>query len=319
MIKTRIAPTPSGFLHLGNVLSFSLTAGMAAKMNAGIVLRIDDLDRERVRKRYVQDIFDTLEYLEIPWHEGPANFGEYQREHSQFHRLDLYREALRQLTENDQVFACDCSRSEVLEKSGDGSYPGTCRHRGTSCEAKNVSWRLRTIPDAIMEVNTLDGGCMTARLPAHMQEFIVRRKNGLPSYQLASMVDDQHYGINLIVRGEDLWDSTLAQLSLASALEPRASFIQHQTSIARTLASGASSEKEQNFRNAVFFHHQLLKGPQGKKLSKSTGTAPNASISVQYLRKQGKKPEEIYSLIGSMLQLREPVRNWQSLAAAVIA
>src|SRR3546814_5255566 len=91
MRKTPIAPTPSGFLHLGNVLSFSLTAGLAAKMNARIVLRIDDLDRERVRKRYVQDIFDTLDFLEISWHEGPANFGEYQREHSQLHRLDLYR------------------------------------------------------------------------------------------------------------------------------------------------------------------------------------------------------------------------------------
>src|SRR6185312_6440352 len=92
--KTRIAPTPSGFLHLGNAYSFALTAALAGKYGARILLRIDDLDRERVQKQYVQDIFDTLNFLEIPWHEGPRNMDEYEKQYSQIHRLDLYRQTL---------------------------------------------------------------------------------------------------------------------------------------------------------------------------------------------------------------------------------
>src|ERR1700761_6754186 len=94
--KTRIAPTPSGFLHLGNVLSFAITAVIAEKTNAKILLRIDDLDRDRVNKQYVQDIFDTLNFLEIPWDGGPRNFGEYESEYSQVHRMGLYQRVLDQ-------------------------------------------------------------------------------------------------------------------------------------------------------------------------------------------------------------------------------
>ena len=92
--KTRIAPTPSGYLHLGNVLSFALTAALARRAGAAILLRIDDLDRERVSRDYVEDIFETLRFLGIPWDEGPRDFSEYERVWSQLHRLRLYREAL---------------------------------------------------------------------------------------------------------------------------------------------------------------------------------------------------------------------------------
>ena len=74
--KTRIAPTPSGYLHLGNVLSFALTAGLARQTGAGILLRIDDLDKGRVSKDYIDDIFDTLHFLRIPWNEGPRTFSD---------------------------------------------------------------------------------------------------------------------------------------------------------------------------------------------------------------------------------------------------
>src|ERR1700761_4059345 len=98
--KTRIAPTPSGFLHLGNILSFAITAALAAQSNAKILLRIDDFDRERTNKLYIQDIFDTLNFLEIPYHEGPRNMHEYETEYSQIHRMPLYTAALQQLRNN---------------------------------------------------------------------------------------------------------------------------------------------------------------------------------------------------------------------------
>src|SRR5581483_8896906 len=142
--KTRIAPTPSGYLHLGNVLSFAITASLAEKTGAKILLRIDDLDPCRVDKRYVQDIFDTLNFLEISWHDGPRNIDEFENEYSQVHRMDLYRETLQQLREKDAVFACTCSRSQIRLSDPDDIYPGTCRDKGISLDMKGVSWRLRT-------------------------------------------------------------------------------------------------------------------------------------------------------------------------------
>src|ERR1035437_9153412 len=92
--RTRIAPTPSGYLHLGNILSFAITAALARKTNAKVLLRIDDFDLERTNKLYVQDIFDTLNFLEIPWDEGPRNMKQYEQEFSQVHRMEMYKKAL---------------------------------------------------------------------------------------------------------------------------------------------------------------------------------------------------------------------------------
>src|SRR5688500_4640510 len=121
-VKTRIAPTPSGYLHAGNALSFILTKALAERTGAKILLRIDDLDQERVRKEYVQDIFDTLDFLGIEWHEGPRNYEDYKNHYSQQHRMDHYTSALQQLLEKNAVFSCTCSRSML-----DGTYHGQCQ------------------------------------------------------------------------------------------------------------------------------------------------------------------------------------------------
>src|ERR1700760_1845577 len=116
--KTRIAPTPSGFLHLGNILSFSITAALAKESGAKILLRIDDLDQPRVNKDYLQDIFDTLNFLEIPWDEGPKNVKEFEADYSQQHRMMAYQEAIDQLIDHKLVFACTCSRKQLNEYMG---------------------------------------------------------------------------------------------------------------------------------------------------------------------------------------------------------
>lgn len=286
--KTRIAPTPSGFLHLGNVLSFAITAAIAEKTNAKILLRIDDLDRERVRKEYVQDIFDTLNFLEIPWHEGPRNFQEYEREYSQIHRLDLYRGALEELRKSGQLFACTCSRAQVRANSADEIYSGTCRDKVLPLEAKGVNWRLRTERAKEITIHTLLEGVIKTNLSAGMQDCVVRKKDGYPAYQLVSVVDDLHFGVDLIVRGRDLYDSTLAQAYLASVLN----------------ADG--------LKNITFHHHLLLIAGSGGKLSKSTG-----DTSVHYLRQHGKKPSDIYTEIAAMLGFEENVKDWRQLAEFV--
>ena len=288
---TRIAPTPSGFLHLGNVFSFAITAAIARRSSAEILLRIDDLDRERVQREYVEDIFDTLRFMAIPWDRGPRGYDEFGREYSQVYRLPLYRAALERLREAGAVFGCSCSRAEVLRASREGVYPGTCRERGLLLDGGEISWRLRAgagggWPEGgadtgavgseggassaaeVLRVKVYPEGVVEAGLPPEMRDFVVRKKDGFPAYQLSSVVDDLHYGVDLIVRGQDLWASTLAQLYLSSALDAAA------------------------FREIRFYHHPLLVTGAGEKLSKSAG-----ATSIRYLRQQGLQAADIYALI----------------------
>jgi len=283
--KTRIAPTPSGFLHLGNALSFALTAALAQKTGAKLLLRIDDLDRERVDNAYVQDIFDTLHFLGIACDEGPASLHAYETEYSQLHRMHIYRDGLQQLKNRGHVFACTCSRAQVLRDNPEGIYPGTCRDKGIPLDTKDASWRLHTSDARELSVNTLQGDVIKTSLPGAMQYFIIRKKDGFPAYQLTSVLDDVYYGVDLIVRGEDLWASTLAQLYLASLL------------------------KQEAFLNSTFYHHPLLEEMPGKKLSKSAG-----ATSIQHLRKQGKTAADIYTAIAAALAIEAPVKSWQMLA-----
>ena len=285
--KTRIAPTPSGFIHLGNVLSFAVTAALAGQTNAKILLRIDDLDRERVQEKYVQDIFDTLDFMELPWHEGPRDVNEYKISYSQTHRMAMYREALQQLAAEGDVFACDCSRS-TLNAAGQ-NYQDACLHKGLPLDATGVNWRLRNVPANALTVNTLTNGVAKIDLPGNMRHFVVRKKDGFPAYQLTSLLDDIYFGTNLVVRGDDLWPSTLAQLYLATILN------------------------HTGFLETTFHHHRLLAAPGGQKLSKSAG-----ATAVRYLRQQGKKRADVYAEIARMAGIKEQVSNWAELAAYLL-
>jgi glutamyl-tRNA synthetase len=281
--KTRIAPTPSGFLHLGNVLSFVLTAALAHQTGAKILLRIDDLDRERAKPEYIQDIFDTLNFLDIPWHEGPRNADEYEQEWSQMHRLALYNDALEKLETNEHLFACTCSRVQ-LQQYGN-VYPGTCLKKGLPLDTPGSSLRLIT-DDREIKMNTWPDKSTIASLPNEIKNFVAWKKDGLPAYQLASVCDDIYFGVDLVVRGLDLWPSTLAQLQLAAKLD------------------------ELTFGDITFYHHLLLMTADGQKLSKSAG-----DTSVKLLREQGKSPADVFTLIAGLFGKDERVHTWQQLAA----
>ncbi len=287
MNKVRIAPTPSGYLHIGNVLSFALTAALAEREQARILLRIDDMDQQRANANYIQDIFDTLNFLELPWHEGPRDVQEFNAEWSQVHRMPLYHEALKRLQQIGELFACDCSRSQIKALSADESYPGTCCHKALNFNEEQVNWRIQTPPNTQVSINVWQQKEQTATLPASIQYFVVRKKDGNPAYQLSSVVDDMHFGITHIVRGADLWPSTLAQLYLAQAL-------------------GAD-----DFGQVQFYHHRLITGAGGQKLSKSAG-----ATSVKYLREQGYKPGQVYQHIADTMQLEQTITNLQQLAEA---
>ncbi|MDQ2751756.1 MAG: glutamate--tRNA ligase family protein, partial [Bacteroidota bacterium] len=203
--KTRIAPTPSGYLHLGNALSFIITAALAKKANSKLLLRIDDLDRGRTQKKYVEDIFETLHFLGIEWAEGPKDYNEYEQVYSQTHRMHLYQTALQQLKNDKKVYACACSRLQLTS-----AQVCFCMKKNIPLDTPGVSWRLITDAAQLLTINTAKQKVIST-LPSAMQGFIVRNKSGFPSYQLSSLIDDEHFGIDAIVRGEDLWDSSLAQ------------------------------------------------------------------------------------------------------------
>lgn len=285
-LRTRIAPTPSGYLHLGNLFSFALTAGLARQHGAGILLRIDDLDQGRVRREYLDDLFDTLRFAGIPWDEGPANTDDFLRSWSQVHRMPLYHAALDRLKAIKAVFACTCSRSQLARIAPDGSYPGICQSGQHSLDDPTLTWRLLTASYNRTCLKKPDGSMACFDFPPDSRQVVVRKRGGDPAYQLASVVDDIHLGVDLVVRGEDLLPSTLVQVHLSQLLP------------------------ENRFRDAAFLHHPLLSDPRGAKLSKSAG-----ATSVRYLRAEGLSSAAVWERVAAWSGL-PPASDWQGLFQA---
>lgn len=254
--RLRIAPTPSGYLHAGNLFNFLLNYFAARSRGAKLLLRIDDLDADRKRPAYVVDIFETLSWLGIDWDEGPRAADDFERNWSQHLRLVSYHAALDVLRSKNLLFACGKSRRDLAPFGG--SYPEHFRDQGLDLEAPDVAWRIKTPPG----------------FP--MPDFVVRRRDGIPAYQVASVCDDLHFGVTHAVRGADLEASTLAQQYLAECM-------------------GASS-----FASIRFFHHPLLLDEKGEKLSKSAG-----SEAVNALREGGEGPEKILGAAAQWLGLPE--------------
>ena len=244
-IVSRLAPTPSGFLHLGNAYSFGLTWRLTRQHQGTLWLRIDDLDATRCRPEYLADIFDTLTWLGLNYDRGPRDPADFAAHFSQMLRLPLYHGLLTHLRAAGVVYACDCSR----RVAGSGIYPGTCRNRNLPLDQPGVAWRARVPAGTTEVVNDLLGPPRPVRLDEAMGDFVVRRRDGTPAYQVASLADDLHLGCNLLVRGLDLLPSSAAQLWLARHLPPNP------------------------FGQVNFHHHPLLTDAQGHKLSKSAGAA----------------------------------------------
>lgn len=230
MIRSRLAPTPSGYLHLGNAINFILTWLLVRRAGGILGLRIDDADAARTRPEYVEDIFRQLEWLGLDWDRGPSGPGNFTAYHSQLQRLDRYRALFEELRRSGVIYYCTCSRSLVNRHSHGGRYPGTCRLR-------------RVIPDAPHTIR------VRAPHSLEMGDFVLWRRDDLPAYQLASLADDLAEGSNLIVRGRDLEPSSNAQLFLAAQLGGRgkvfcrAQFIHHPLLCAESGCKLAKSDQ----------------------------------------------------------------------------
>ena len=285
-----MAPTPSGFLHIGNIASFALTSAYAEASGAAVLLRIDDMDRDRADARFVADIFETLDFLEIPYNVGPRNADDFESRWSQTKRLANYTALLDALKATGRVFACTCSRTDILKAGGDGGYPGTCRHRNLPFDTPGAAWRLDTEGCAPVAMHRAGGGLSARPLSLAMRHFIVRKKDGFPAYQTTSVADDVHFGVDLVVRGADLADSTAAQLLLARA-------------------AGFAA-----FGNIAFWHHPLINDAEGRKLSKSEGAQ-----SVRFMRMAGMAKGAVLNVVAQSLGIPAGVGNWAELTDDIIA
>lgn len=262
----RMAPSPTGYLHLGHARTFWIAHERARAAGGRILLRSDDLDPGRCRPDFVAAMQEDLRWLGLDW-DGPV--------HAQSGRLALYRNALEQLQATGAVYPCWCSRREIesaaaapheAEGEEEPIYPGTCRPenlRGQPPRTGTPCWRFRVRDGE--PVAFVDGrlGRRSAVPGKQFGDFIVWRKDDLPSYQLACAADDTapDLAITEVVRGEDLVMSTFRQLLLIRSLgrpEPR------------------------------YYHCPLLLDGSGRRLAKRSD-----ALSLRALRAQGIAPEEI--------------------------
>jgi len=276
--RGRFAPSPTGDVHLGTART-ALAAWLAARSaGGGYVMRIEDLDGPRTIPGAEERILEDLAWLGLDWDEGP-DVGGPHAPYRQSLRLARYNAAVEQLLADGRAFRCWCSRAEVARAAlaphgpaDDGPrYPGTCRVRATPPPRdRRPSVRLRVEPEL---VEFADGvhGAHREDVAAAIGDFVIRRADGIPAYQLAVVVDDTAMGMTDVVRGDDLLGSTARQLLLYRAL-------------------GVAATR--------FAHVPLVPGPDGARLSKRHG-----AIGIRALRDRGRSPAAVAGLLAATLGL----------------
>lgn len=263
-IRGRFAPTPSGFLHLGNVFC-SLLAWLHAKSKGGsILLRVEDLDTTRCPRKNADQLRFDLEWLGLTWNEG-AYIDNNSETYFQSQRSSIYEQYFHKLQEQGLVYPCFCSRSELHAAEAphlsDGRiiYPGTCRKLTTEERQEKAlhrapAYRVLT-QDASITYTDGHYGPQQHNLAHESGDFIVRRSDGVFAYQLAVVVDDALMDITEVVRGCDLLDSTPMQLYLYELL---------------------------GFKAPEFFHIPLLTAMDGRRLAKRDGDLEIAKLRQHY-------------------------------------
>jgi glutamyl-tRNA synthetase len=214
----RFAPSPTGPLHVGNLRTALLAWLFARSSGSTFLVRIEDLDRAAAREHHVRAHLADLKALGLDWD------GEVVR---QSHRFDRYEAALDRLAADGLLYPCYCSRREVLAAVSaphgpqpGGAYPGTCRdltprdRAAREAGGRRPAWRVRAGGQRVEVVDRLHGG-----FDAVVDDFVVRRADGAPAYQLAVVVDDADQRVGEVVRGDDLLDSTPRQAWLGRRLE----------------------------------------------------------------------------------------------------
>ncbi|MCB5187834.1 tRNA glutamyl-Q(34) synthetase GluQRS [Methylobacillus caricis] len=240
MYRGRFAPSPTGPLHFGSLIA-AVASYLEAKVRDGQwLVRMEDLDLPRQMPGAVDLILHALQDYGFEW-DGEIVY--------QSQRTSLYAEALEQLDRMGLIYPCGCSRKEIADSAHQGLdglvYPGTCRH-GLGPDKQARAWRIQVNTSPISFLDEIQG-TMQQNLATDIGDFVLKRADGLFAYQLAVVVDDQIQGINHIVRGADLLDST-----------PRQIFLQRSF----------------DFAEPVYAHVPVVTNLHGEKLSKQTLATP---------------------------------------------
>ncbi len=266
--RGRIAPSPTGYLHLGHARTF-WTAYARARAHEGVlVLRNEDLDPQRSRPEFAAAMMEDLRWLGIEWQEGP-DIGGPCCPYSQSDRRDVYLAAWRQLLDAGWIYPCTCSRKDLASaaqapnEEGEPLYPGTCRYRvgERAPDPAGTNWRFRVPDGEVVSFQDQRQGERRYTAGIDFGDFVLWRRDDVPAYQLAVVADDAAMRITEVVRGADLLISTARQLLLMRALgnEPPA-----------------------------WYHCELLRDDSGRRLAKR-----HDSLSLRVLRQSGMSPEDV--------------------------
>ena len=271
--RGRIAPSPTGLLHIGHARTFWIAAERARERGGTLIFRNEDLDSQRCRPEFVDAMIDDLHWLGVSWQEGP-DCGGPVGPYTQSERREHYLSAWKRLRDLGAIYPCTCSRKDVALAAGapnDGDdeplYSGKCRP-GTNIKTLDdtpagYNWRFR-IPDneaSSFIDKHLDRQTFIAG--RDFGDFLIWRRDDVPAYQLAVMVDDAAMGITEVVRGADLLKSTARQILLYRAL-------------------GLSIPD--------FYHCDLVRDEAGVRLAKR-----HDALSIRKLRELGWAPEQVRS------------------------
>jgi glutamyl/glutaminyl-tRNA synthetase len=279
--RGRIAPSPTGYLHLGHARTFWTAHQRARAAGGALVFRNEDLDRDRCRPQFVQAMYEDLRWFGLDWDEGPdvadkpggGPFAPY----AQSERRQFYLRAWEKLRDGGYIFPCTCSRKDLAQAASSQEigaphddndeplYPGTCRERRLDAvefdDPAGVNWRFR-VPDE-QRIAFVDQRMGPQQYVAGKDfgDFLIWRRDDIPAYQLAVVVDDAAMQITEVVRGADLLKSTARQILLQRAL-------------------GLASPE--------YFHCELMRDERGERLAKR-----HDALSLRALRATGNTPAQL--------------------------
>ena len=283
LYRGRVAPTPTGLLHLGHARTFFTAFRRARDAGGALILRNEDLDPQRCRAEFTDAMYEDLRWLSISWDEGPDIGGPYAP-YTQSQRRDHYRRALQTLRDRGFVYPCACSRKDLSriaqaphEDAADSDegliYPGTCRpgrtlpgpsgiaDRLSFSSNSGVNWRFQVPDGEIVSFEDAHFGPQRYIAGRDFGDFLVWRRDDVPSYQLAVVADDAAMHITEVVRGADLLISTARQILLYRAL---------------------------GLQPPLWYHCPLLLDERGQRLAKR-----HDALSIRSLRQQGRTSESL--------------------------
>lgn len=267
--RGRLAPSPTGYLHLGHARTFWTAQQRALEHGGTLILRNEDLDGPRCKPEFVTAMLEDSKWFGLSWSEGPDVGGPFVP-YNQSERTTIYRAALEKLEAAGHIYPCVCSRKDIqaaaraphADDDDEPLYPGTCvTNRKFQIANRKFSWRFRVPHGETVSFHDNHLGPQQFIAGKNFGDFVVWRPDDVPSYQLAVVVDDDAMQITEVVRGEDLLRSTARQLLLYRAL---------------------------GLTPPAFYHCSLMTDDTGVRLAKR-----HDALSLRKLRERGETPESL--------------------------